>query len=112
MVFAEYGFCALLLAGTTFQDLLHNSTVQRTDAMAAAAAAAYDNADSASDKARAATVAALSQLWRFYSRPELLQKGCQQSMELAMSVLAGLGFVTRLMVYVLVKWKVMRKASE
>jgi hypothetical protein len=33
-------------------------------------------------------------------------------MGVALTVLAGLGAVTRLMVYVLVKWKVMRKASK
>jgi hypothetical protein len=80
--------------------------------MVAAAAAAYDNAESAHDKSSAATVAALSQLWQFYSSPRLLEMGCRQSMEVAMTALGVLGVVTRLMVYVLVKWKVMRKASE
>ncbi|KAF6261487.1 hypothetical protein COO60DRAFT_775152 [Scenedesmus sp. NREL 46B-D3] len=103
---------ALGFNGTTFQDLLRSTTAQRTDAMVQAAAAAYGSAATPAQKSSAATVAALSQLWQFYSRPELLRQGCLRSRHIAMSVLLVLGAVTRLMVYALVKWKVVRKSSE
>lgn len=103
---------ALGLNSTSFQDLLLSSTAQRTDAMVQSTAAQYHHATTAAEQSNAATIAALSQLWQYYSRPELLQRGCDHSRVLALAVLFALGAGTRLLVYVLVKVKVMRKASQ
>jgi hypothetical protein len=80
--------------------------------MVAATAAQYNQANTTKAKSSAATIAALSQLWQFYSRPELLEEGCRQNQIIALMVLLGLGAAARLLVYFLVKIKVMRKASE
>ncbi|WIA38572.1 hypothetical protein OEZ86_001885 [Tetradesmus obliquus] len=91
-------------------------SAQRADAMAAAAAAAYRNStaagSSSAEQSAAAAVAALTQLWQFQSRPQLLAQECGPQKWTAFAVLFGLGLVCRLLVLLLVRWKVSRKAQE
>jgi hypothetical protein len=91
-------------------------SAQRADAMAAAAAASYSSStasgSSPSQQSAAAAVAALTQLWQFQSRPELLQQECVPQKVTAFAVLFGLGLGCRLLVLLLVRWKVARKAQE
>jgi hypothetical protein len=91
-------------------------SAQRADAMAATAAAAYRNStaagSSSSQQSAAAAVAALTQLWQSQSRPELLAQDCGPQKVTAFAVLFGLGLVCRLLVLLLVRWKVARKAQE
>lgn len=64
------------------------------------------------DRSAAAGVVAITQLWQYYHRPQLLNWECRQQQRLAISVLTALGTAARLAVWVLVKWKVARKAQE
>jgi hypothetical protein len=84
--------------------------------MADAAAAAYRNSTAAggssAQQSAAAAVAALTQLWQFQSRPDLLQQDCGPQKVTAFAVLFGLGLACRLLVLLLVRWKVARKAQE
>jgi hypothetical protein len=90
-------------------------SAQRAGAMADAAAAAYRNSTAASSSGQqsaSAAVAALTQLWQFQSRPDLLEQDCGPQKVTAFAVLFGLGLACRLLVLLLVRWKVARKAQE
>ncbi|WIA22163.1 hypothetical protein OEZ85_004499 [Tetradesmus obliquus] len=99
---------------TAGQDWWRMSSVQRADAMAAAAADAYaaaraSNSDGLPD---AAAAAAMTQLWQYYNHPEYLHANCRPQQILAFALLGGLGLMCRLLLWLLVWFKVRRKASE
>jgi hypothetical protein len=91
-------------------------SAQRASAMAEAAAAAYRNSTAAggssAQQSAAAAIAALTQLWQFQSRPDLLEQDCGPQKVTAFAVLFGLGLGCRLLVLLLVRWKVTRKVQE
>lgn len=94
-------------------ELLHLNSAERADLLAAEAAEAHRDASSSGEAAPAsAAVAALTSLWRYYSRPELLSRQCRPQFLVAIGVLLGLGLLCRLLVVVVVKIKVKRKAAE
>lgn len=84
---------------------------ERADAMAGEVAAAYGRS-SGDAAAAAAAPAALTQLWQYALRPELLQQQCAKQGAVAFAVLLGLGAGCRLLLLLLVKFKVFRKAQE
>lgn len=87
------------------------TSVERADALAEAAAA---NLESSLPESRqeAAAGAAITQLWQYYNRPYLLEGDCRAAQGTAAAVLVGLGLLSRVLVFVLVKWKVARKAQQ
>jgi Flp pilus assembly protein TadG len=78
----------------------------------ALAAAAQSNMQEQRDSTRAAGIAAISQLWQYYNNPALLDDQCQHQQTKAFVCLTVLGVGCRLLVWLLVKYKVMRKAHE
>jgi hypothetical protein len=99
---------------TAGQDWWRMSSVQRADAMAAAAAGAYAaaRASNSADLPDAAAAAAMTQLWQYYNHPEYLHADCRPQQILAFVLLGGLGLACRLLLWLLVWLKVGRKASE
>eukprot|EP00775_Hariotina_reticulata_P007451 gene7451-7661_t len=87
------------------------NSAQRSDALVASAAAAAGNA-TAQNAGQANAALALTQLWQFYHRPEMLRDHCHSKSVDAALVLMGLSLGCRLLVFLLVKWKVRNKAYE
>lgn len=86
---------------------------ERADDMAEQAREGYQNATAAgTESSTAAAAAALTQLWQYHSRPEILTDECSRRRTVAYSVLFGLGLVCRVLVLLLVRSKVARKAQE
>lgn len=63
-------------------------------------------------RGQAAAAAAISRLWQYYNHPQQLDKNCQEMEGSAMAALIGLGLLCRLVVWVLVRFKVHRKAQQ
>lgn len=82
---------------------------QRADALVDAGHHNFRHNSNSSD---AAGFAALTQLWQFYTQPELLERDCQRQQAKALIVPMVLGSLCRIMLFVLVRWKVARKAQE
>jgi hypothetical protein len=82
--------------------------------MAAAATEAYNTARDTNSEGLpdAAAAAAMTQLWQYYNHPEYLYADCRPQQVRAYGVLAGLGLLCRLLLWLLVYVKVRRKASE
>jgi hypothetical protein len=99
---------------TTGQDWWQMNSIQRADAMAAAATEAYNTAraSNSADLPDAAAAAAMTQLWQYYNHPEYLYADCRPKQIKAYAVLAGLAILCRLALWLLVYVKVRRKASE
>lgn len=95
----------------TFRSWWGLNSAERSDALVDSAAAAAKNA-TAQHAGQANGVLALTQLWQFYHRPEMLRDHCHRKSLEAALVLMGLSLGCRLLVFVLVKWKVRNKAYE
>lgn len=118
MLYDETFVCCDVVAGTMFnataisgRQWWNMTSVERADALAEAAAA---NLQSALPESRqeAAAGAAITQLWQYYNRPYLLEGHCRAAQGTAAAVLVGLGLLSRVLVFALVKWKVARKAQQ
>lgn len=87
------------------------TSVQRADALVEATLENLQHS-SAENRGEAAAAAAITQLWQYYNRPHMLDQQCRAAQGTAVAVLIGLGLLCRALVFVLVKWKVARKAQQ
>jgi hypothetical protein len=87
------------------------TSAQRSLALADAAAATLRDSP-ASSRADIAAATAITQLWRYYHHPHLLNNDCKQAQGAAVGALLLMGVLCRLLVWVVVKFKVARKAQE
>jgi hypothetical protein len=94
------------------QNWLKLNTTQRADAMATLAQQAMRNATDPPVMRDAAAATAMTQLWRYYHHPNDLAADCRRADLTAYLMLVGLGFAARVAVYLLVRWKVSRKAQS
>lgn len=85
------------------------TSAERARAEAAAAKLASSLPES---RQEAVAGAAITQLWQYYNRPYLLYSHCREAQGTAAAVLVGLGLFCQVLVFVLVKWKVARKAQQ
>jgi hypothetical protein len=84
---------------------------QRANALAEAASATLRDSP-AESRSEAAAVSAVTRLWQYYNHPDLLNQECRAAQATAVAVLLGLGLLCRVLVFVLVKYKVARKKQE
>lgn len=101
-------FNATTLSGQQWWNL---PSSQRADALADAAAATLRDSPNEA-RSEAAAAAAITRLWQYYNHPRLLNDECQVAQGTAVAVLVGLGLLCRLLVFVIVRYKVARKAQE
>lgn len=87
------------------------TSAQRSLALADAAEATLRGSP-ADSRADIAAATAITQLWRYYHHPHLLNDECKQAQGIAALALLVMGVVCRLLVWVVVKIKVARKAQE
>jgi hypothetical protein len=87
------------------------TSAQRALALADAAAVTLRDSP-AESRADIAAATAITQLWRYYHHPHLLNHECRQAQGIAVAALLVMGMVCRLLVWVVVKVKVARKSQE
>jgi ABC-type phosphate/phosphonate transport system ATPase subunit len=102
---------ALNLDTAVGRNLWNLTSAERADALASAAADNLHKTAPGSQQS-AAAAAALTQLWQYYNDPGLLTQQCSKEAYKAYFVLFGLGFICRILVWIVVKSKAHHKSQE